>query len=461
MDSIKIKLAVDRSRNRVLFADAGSDFIDVLLSFLTLPLSAVQFCAASSPGCLSNLCDSVSRLTEGAVSAILMIRLSRTSQAYRVSSGSGTFVRCKEQFMISDDWTIMPASTGTMQSLAHNFGPGAILNDFEELEVYIGWTEVVSMLKASLSSDTIFTDVFLPMGTVDQDALATVKPIINKKIIVAPSEDSGPRAPLECKIKLFYDGLEKKVMYAECKHEFVDLLLGFMAYPLGCVIKNMYDNGVTSPLVNGGGFDNLYISVVELDAAGFITSGKPSETLLNPPLSPFSVRSKCGTLKEHEVEPKNYMGLVSYSWCAGCCHDLVEDRNYVVSDDLLIHQASGMSVTKHWCRRDKANVVETEITIGKPEAVKLLQAMLTSRTPLTDVFNKRLEEHSSLQKMQISVEFPAGELLFVVVSPSDGRWNQGDDKKPQFAKNKELAKTKIEMLGDQQGTNRILHLKGK
>jgi hypothetical protein len=59
---MKITLAVDRSRNRVLFADAGSDFVDVLLSFLTLPLSALQFCATSSPGCLSNLTDSVGRL---------------------------------------------------------------------------------------------------------------------------------------------------------------------------------------------------------------------------------------------------------------------------------------------------------------------------------------------------------------------------------------------------------------
>jgi hypothetical protein len=32
-DTIKIKLAVDRSRNRVLFADAGSDFVDVLPPF--------------------------------------------------------------------------------------------------------------------------------------------------------------------------------------------------------------------------------------------------------------------------------------------------------------------------------------------------------------------------------------------------------------------------------------------
>ena len=34
---IKIKLAVDRARNRVLFADAGSDFVDVLLSFSDAP----------------------------------------------------------------------------------------------------------------------------------------------------------------------------------------------------------------------------------------------------------------------------------------------------------------------------------------------------------------------------------------------------------------------------------------
>nr|XP_040243568.1 uncharacterized protein LOC109735569 isoform X3 [Aegilops tauschii subsp. strangulata] len=412
MDSIKIKLAVDRSCNRVLFADAGSDFVDVLLSFLTLPLSAIQFCAATSPGCLFNLCDSVNRLTGGRLLKVEACHdmlltpstahefggssfwnshdafvknqpnlqvdgdycrcwqvMARLVHVYnKVSSGSVMFVRCKEQFMISDDLTIMPASTRTMQLLARNFGPGAILHDFEELEVCVGWTEVVAMLKASLSSDTIFTDIFLPMGSGDQDALAPVKPSINKKVVVAPNEDSGPHAPLECKIKLFYDGQEKKVMYAECKHEFVDLLLGFLAYPLGCVIKNMRDNGVTSPLGNGGGFDNLYNSVVGLDAAGFITGGKSTETLLNPPLSPFSVRPKCATPKEHQEEPENYNGLVSYSWCAGCCLDLVEDRNYVVSDDLLMHQASGMSVTKHWCRRDKANVVEMEITIGKPEA---------------------------------------------------------------------------------------------
>ncbi|OEL32192.1 hypothetical protein BAE44_0006784, partial [Dichanthelium oligosanthes] len=65
MAGIKIKLAVDGTRGHVLFADAGSDFVDVLLSFLTLPLSAVQFGAgASSPGCLSSLRESVGQLSD-------------------------------------------------------------------------------------------------------------------------------------------------------------------------------------------------------------------------------------------------------------------------------------------------------------------------------------------------------------------------------------------------------------
>jgi hypothetical protein len=63
--SIKIKLAVDKAWNRVLFANAGSDFVDVLLSFMTLPLSAVRLVAgASSPGCLSTLYQGISCLRE-------------------------------------------------------------------------------------------------------------------------------------------------------------------------------------------------------------------------------------------------------------------------------------------------------------------------------------------------------------------------------------------------------------
>jgi hypothetical protein len=99
------------------------------------------------------------------------------------------------------------------------------------------------MLKASLSTNTIFTDVLLSKGTDDQDARPTVKPASGDQKIKV---NSGSLS--ESQINLFYDRQEKKVMYAECNHEIVDLLLGFLTCPVGCLIKNMIDDDVTSHL---------------------------------------------------------------------------------------------------------------------------------------------------------------------------------------------------------------------
>ncbi|KAE8817263.1 hypothetical protein D1007_05160 [Hordeum vulgare] len=91
-----------------------------------------------------------------------------------------------------------------------------------------------------------------------------------------------------------------------------DLLLGFLTYPRGCVIKNMHDTDLASPLGTGG-MANLYTSVVELDATSSVAGGYSAETLLNPPLSPFCRHPDCSTPKKDVVEPKTFMGLVSYS----------------------------------------------------------------------------------------------------------------------------------------------------
>ena len=39
----------------------------------------------------------------------------------------------------------------------------------------------------------------------------------------------------------------------------------------------------------------------------------------------------------------------------------------MADDDLVMHQASVMSVAKHWCGRDTADVLEIDIAVGKHE----------------------------------------------------------------------------------------------
>ena len=214
------------------------------------------------------------------------------------------------------------------------------------------------MLKASLSSNTVFTDAFLSKGTDVQCARLTVNQSSIHKIMPQYNKDSSSSP--ESKITLFYHMHDKKVMYAECNHDFVDLLLSFLTYPVGCVMKS--GEACTSHLSRS--FNNLYRSAIDLNATGFLTGSFPQETLLDPSLSPFDIlsRNMCQSIDcrcgKDRVPDINF----------GACHlELVEDRKYVVGDDLVIHQASAMSVMKHWRGTNKAMVLEMDITIGKQE----------------------------------------------------------------------------------------------
>ncbi|XBH58803.1 hypothetical protein VPH35_080176 [Triticum aestivum] len=409
MAAINVKLAVDRSCYSVLFADAGSDFVDVLLSFLTFPLAAIQSCSAGapSPGCLSNLCDSVERLRNSRLLKVEachgMLLTPAHSDEFKYVSIE-TFVSGKERFVISDDMTIKPASTSSMHSLAQAFDSDGIGHDFEVVLASVGWQRVLFMLKASLSSDTVLTDAFLSKRT------DNLKPIICQKIL--PSDQDSAGSSPESKTKIFYDTSEKKVVYAECNHGFVDLLLGFLTYPVSCVIKH---TGVGTCHL-GRFLGSLYRNAIDLDDAGCLTGIIPKMNLLDPSLRPFNILRNvtcrpldCQCRKDTVPEHTRF-----------CCHpELVEDRKYVVGDALLIHQASAVSLMKHWCGRNKAMVLEMDITIGKPEAIALLRAVLTSKSVLTGVFIDRLEEHFSQKKIQIFARIPKGKTITVEVARVD------------------------------------------
>lgn len=69
--TISLKVLVNKENNKVVFAEAGKDFVDVLLSFITLPLGTIARLVAKESnvqpvkiGSLSTLYESVSHLEE-------------------------------------------------------------------------------------------------------------------------------------------------------------------------------------------------------------------------------------------------------------------------------------------------------------------------------------------------------------------------------------------------------------
>ena len=64
---VSIKVYVDKKKNRIVYAECGGDFVDVLLSFLTTPLGKIISLARSQSlpmemGCLSNLYTTVENM---------------------------------------------------------------------------------------------------------------------------------------------------------------------------------------------------------------------------------------------------------------------------------------------------------------------------------------------------------------------------------------------------------------
>lgn len=63
---IELKLSIDKIKNRVIFAESNKDFVDVLLSFLTLPMGTIVrlACKNSGIGSMDELYKSVEAFDE-------------------------------------------------------------------------------------------------------------------------------------------------------------------------------------------------------------------------------------------------------------------------------------------------------------------------------------------------------------------------------------------------------------
>ncbi|KAJ8620820.1 hypothetical protein MRB53_029349 [Persea americana] len=220
-DKLSLKLLIDKTGNRLLFAEAGKDFIDLLLSFLALPLGSVIRLLANKSHIdvsISSLYESVENLSETYIRSGLdkislqglvtpsLSSCSRRSQPpplllysdtdakteattkwyYYTCDYSGShpyYENGRQQYVSDVKGTTCPGCRRAMESEAEYVAPAPAttssvdsggdgkgeksseergdLGALEEKVVKVGVEEVLSLLKASLQSKTALTDVFL------------------------------------------------------------------------------------------------------------------------------------------------------------------------------------------------------------------------------------------------------------------------------------------------------------
>ncbi|EYU34026.1 hypothetical protein ABFS82_13G015400 [Erythranthe guttata] len=200
-----LKLMVQESTNKLLFAQAEEDFVDFLFSLLTIPLGGVLDCVLGSVNTITtglksieNLYKSVAtliddkylvnpdaktklmkpKLIHGCMPKNQILPLNEESSqrlcynrdvdlgkewlSYSYYGralclkGQRDYVKGPTMYMVSDDLTVAPlcmiASLSIMKEMK------IPLSDVKEVEVQIGLHEALSILKASLTSTCALTD---------------------------------------------------------------------------------------------------------------------------------------------------------------------------------------------------------------------------------------------------------------------------------------------------------------
>ncbi|EYU33994.1 hypothetical protein MIMGU_mgv1a018806mg [Erythranthe guttata] len=198
-----LRLMVQKSNNKLLFAQAGDDFVDFLFSFLTIPIGGVECLLGGKTRLKSidNLYNSIAdiddkymatrdmrnritdpKLPRGYISANQILPLSEQTLVYYHQDfnnkkewfsysgrgggqihdmlfikGGGNYVKQGlTMYTVSDDLTVTPLCMTSSLSILNEMK--IPLSDVKEVEVQIGVEEALSILKASLTSTSALTD---------------------------------------------------------------------------------------------------------------------------------------------------------------------------------------------------------------------------------------------------------------------------------------------------------------
>ncbi|KAK7294630.1 hypothetical protein RJT34_17519 [Clitoria ternatea] len=329
---VTLKLMVSKERKKVIFAEAGKDFVDVLFGFMTLPLGTIVRLVNSKDsnieavkvGSLNSLYESVQNLDEECLFTDtckeMLLKPRNSMEAYCKhlklniehaepsqyfvcnnllacryksslllstsndktctcgnllakpislnSNGPHGFVKSNVSFIITDDLHVVPTSMDTFFHLMKNSGIKD-MSCVNEMIVNITQDQVTNLLKSCLVSETTLTDFFLE------------EELFYKRLErVNPSScDFNAKDDRKIEVKLMKRKLNGKIVFAQGKEDFADFLLSFLTLQLGGVVHLL--EGCSSM----GNIDGLYKSIVDLDDV-YWTTKEVKNKLVNLGIAP-------------------------------------------------------------------------------------------------------------------------------------------------------------------------------
>ncbi|CAN6696082.1 unnamed protein product [Malus baccata var. baccata] len=329
---IILKALVDTGSNKVIFVEADGDFIDVLFSFLTMPMGRIVRLAEDSVpveiGCMRNLYQSIEKFNvhkfrSKACRDMLLLpcnaadcqcknlklkidndrptqylvcpsdrflsyygdircpscrSLIRQVRYFPVDNTQvgGVFVKGQPRLIITDDLQVISPVSAASICLFSKLGV-TDCRTTEELAFNMGVQEALNLLMHSFVSKTPLTEILLKNEP--KPSLGDVHSCLGISIDSQMHGDTINEEEKNISLKLVVSKSKKIVCYAEAQEDFVSLLCSFLTLPLGFILEKMRNVSWK------GCLDQLYKSVEDLDEQ-YLKSNFHKELLVNPKLAP-------------------------------------------------------------------------------------------------------------------------------------------------------------------------------
>ncbi|KAF8394964.1 hypothetical protein HHK36_018903 [Tetracentron sinense] len=373
LQSISLKILVDKKKDRVIFAESNGDFVDILLSFLTMPIGTIIRLTRSQPfaaeiGCMNNLYESVDKLdvqylwTAACKTMLLCPRNSAEAHCRNLKVNIDDtepiqYYTCKtttsghHKYYSISTYENVQCHCGQLMSrsiqlrksdaikVADVDNRRVFLKDRVRLMISDGMrvTSMSTMTSLSLLGKLGIKDysateertvnvelLYLLMSLFSKTSTSLTDAILLKQITVDQMDfDMRNTAQLEdesegdsnvkfFKVKLMVSKSSNKVLYAEAGEDFVDLVLSFLTLPLGSIVELF---GGKSPMQS---LNNLYKSVEELSVDNYMKSDECKNLLLHPKLpSYFGCENQLLPIQE-------VINLYYYTFYCQSCYPICE-----------------------------------------------------------------------------------------------------------------------------------------
>ncbi|KAL4557999.1 hypothetical protein LXL04_036195 [Taraxacum kok-saghyz] len=394
---VQLKVFIDKQKKKVIFAEADEDFVDVLFSFLTLPLGTIARLSLKHGdskdikiGSLTSLYESVVNLntkhfSEQSNKDILIYPKNSSSYTCRWlkvnldheakdeydvryfgifddRESAAVFLKNMGNFIITDNLNVVPVMLDTSIVLLNSLGVENI-NLLEERTMCFGLEEFLDLLRWSLLTNNPLTNLVFGGDKTCSSSCITNSTSTNAAL---PSSNCGKT------VKFLVQKSNGKLLCAQVEKFFVEMLFSFLTIPLGRFIRLTKDSSPPSGIIN------LYNSISSL---GDENNLKYEKTQL-----------LCPNLDGHYFRVTDLLPIYKDNARKGSF--LKGQSTFIVSNNLEVKASLSVATISNFntIGIPVADMEVQEVSIGEHEALLLLKASLTSTSALTDCFSAFLKK---------------------------------------------------------------------